>query len=308
LTASYRRDDVTTDTLAPDLRAAIAALCAALDAGDDSALYALADALEEAGDPRAAGLRAVRLSPAACHLPRGDGARCYWQPGPINPADPCWGGVPPPPHAVPRDLFARLLANPHLGVARHAGGWPVQVYYPSRSAAYLALAEALAEEAATMTPDALFALAGFGEAERRWALGGLASYQRDAGVRHTFGRVVEACRCRAVYLPLRAEAAAHIAEVSVHTDAGGPECDRVARVRLRESYPDYTYSSRRRGGHLSRPFDGRGRFRGGWEVAGEANLPAHRRLMGRLDEVLGLAARCGLDLRSVALAEAHADA
>jgi hypothetical protein len=34
-------------------------LCAAIDAGDDSALPALADALEEAGDPRADGLRHV---------------------------------------------------------------------------------------------------------------------------------------------------------------------------------------------------------------------------------------------------------
>ncbi len=35
----------------------IAALCAAIDDGDDSALPILADALEEAGDPRAGGLR-----------------------------------------------------------------------------------------------------------------------------------------------------------------------------------------------------------------------------------------------------------
>ena len=34
-----------------------AALCATIDAGDDSALPILADALEEASDPRAAGLR-----------------------------------------------------------------------------------------------------------------------------------------------------------------------------------------------------------------------------------------------------------
>jgi hypothetical protein len=42
----------------------ISALCHALDEGDDSALLPLADALEEAGDPQAAGL----LAPA----PRGD--------------------------------------------------------------------------------------------------------------------------------------------------------------------------------------------------------------------------------------------
>ena len=34
-------------------------LCAAIDAGDDSAILILADALEEKGDPRAAGLRLV---------------------------------------------------------------------------------------------------------------------------------------------------------------------------------------------------------------------------------------------------------
>lgn len=54
---------MTTTTLTPDAlllrQPPFPGLLAALDGGDDSALLPLADALEEAGDPRAAGLRFI---------------------------------------------------------------------------------------------------------------------------------------------------------------------------------------------------------------------------------------------------------
>lgn len=46
-------------TTYPPLSTDALALCAAIDAGDDSALPILADCLEEAGDPRASGLRLI---------------------------------------------------------------------------------------------------------------------------------------------------------------------------------------------------------------------------------------------------------
>lgn len=45
----------------------IDAFCAAIDAGDDSLLPILADLLEETGDARAAGLRAVCCAGQATH-------------------------------------------------------------------------------------------------------------------------------------------------------------------------------------------------------------------------------------------------
>jgi hypothetical protein len=106
----------------------LAALTAALDAGDDTALPALADALEEAE---------LRRAGAAPPEARPDVPGCYR-----------WGwrrdGEASPPGAI----FARLLRwrvaiaildyEPRLSVQ---GGW---VGYPSRSAAFLALSEALA--------------------------------------------------------------------------------------------------------------------------------------------------------------------
>lgn len=86
----------------------IAALCAAIDAGDDTAVSPLADAMEEAGDPRAAGLRLRHRS----ELKRSPKGTWYWLP-------PSWGS----------DWIPERLRYGH----------------PSRSAAFLALAEALTE-------------------------------------------------------------------------------------------------------------------------------------------------------------------
>jgi len=106
------------------------ALCAAIDAGDDSALPALADWLEEAGDPRAAGLRRFAHRPAleidaqpcrmaglwAWHILSDEYVGC-----------------------LAREVFLRLRK------AGHGVQWAgKRALYPTRSAAYLALAEALA--------------------------------------------------------------------------------------------------------------------------------------------------------------------
>lgn len=106
----------------PDL----AALCAAIDAGDDSALLPLTDLLEEIGDPRAAVLRGS--------LPHEQPLR-----GPNS-----WVIES---RFLPRRVWGRLgggsgvtnnLPEPDGG---HPGG--LIRHYPTRSAAYLALAEAL---------------------------------------------------------------------------------------------------------------------------------------------------------------------
>ena len=108
----------------------IAMLCRVIDAGDDSALAPLADALEEAGDARAAGLRRTEK-----HLPRPYGPR-YW----------CWlaasgcervNAQPDDADVLDDDLFARLR-DVWSPVPHHA-------VYDTRSEALLALAEALTE-------------------------------------------------------------------------------------------------------------------------------------------------------------------
>ena len=111
----------------------IAALRAAIDAGDDSALPILADAMEEAGEGRlAAGLRHVRDS---CYRPYGSQGGWSWyytDPGESRRGPPGW----PPLHGYEVDLW---------GLARRwMWGW--SPHYPTRSAAFLALAEALAGE------------------------------------------------------------------------------------------------------------------------------------------------------------------
>lgn len=108
-----------------------AALCAAIDAGDDTALGPLADCLEELGDPRAAGLRARNpyLAPR-----KGEGG-AKWG----------WERYSAPRHTspfryLPRTVFERL---PPLSVIGRKG--TPALWYPTRSAAYLALAAALIE-------------------------------------------------------------------------------------------------------------------------------------------------------------------
>lgn len=127
----------------------IAALCAALDAGDDPVLPILADALEEAGDPRAAGLRrCVGRSPARM----GGGLWWIWTPTPVpGPGGhEAWEarlkGVMAEPSWISEEELWRLrkVAAARPGV-RHCGR--SGVLCDARSAAFLALA-------ATLTPEA----------------------------------------------------------------------------------------------------------------------------------------------------------
>lgn len=100
-------------------------LLAALDTGDDGAILPLADALEEAGDRRATGLRLAATCPkpvmAYCW---GDGPRHgWWAP---------WTGYAP---ALPKRVFAAMTD----GDRDH----PSAVHYLTRSLAYFHLAEAM---------------------------------------------------------------------------------------------------------------------------------------------------------------------
>lgn len=108
----------------------IRGLCAALDAGDDRVLPILADALEDAGDGRAAGLRGDLPRPV---LSTGHG-RAYW----------VWWRRDAP--CRPNQGVIRVATFFHLrGMVRwnFGAGW---AYYDTRSAAYLALAAALVED------------------------------------------------------------------------------------------------------------------------------------------------------------------
>ncbi len=120
------------DTLSRD----IAHLMAAIDAGDDTALPALADALEEAGSPMAEGLREAVTTAAV---------------SPAGPAPYSWHALASVARGrtvgerllatLPEDWHDRMRAR-HGNVANWSG-------YPTRSAAYLALAEALTPKEAT---------------------------------------------------------------------------------------------------------------------------------------------------------------
>lgn len=119
----------------------IDALLRVIDAGDDGAILPLADLLEEAGDGRAAGLRRVGR-----RLPRRvktltvnwsgrrpvNAEKWQWEPPPLR-------GAGPLPHHLPRAVFDRL---PPLDVPGRKGS--PSMLYPTRSAAFLALAAALA--------------------------------------------------------------------------------------------------------------------------------------------------------------------
>lgn len=104
------------------------ALTAAIDAGDDACLPLLADLLEERGDPRAAGLRlSFFRSPSTVKGPLHPSveARHGWQAGAGHS------------HSIHHDLAVML--DRHTAPDRW-GDWRL---YGSRSAAYLAIAEAL---------------------------------------------------------------------------------------------------------------------------------------------------------------------
>jgi hypothetical protein len=104
----------------------VAALLAAIDAGDDGALPILADALEEADDPLVAGARLIGdARPWAGHEVF---AWLRWIPSPNS----CPSGG-----FVSQHVFDRLR-----GQKRRTANY---VYYHTRSAAYLALARTLME-------------------------------------------------------------------------------------------------------------------------------------------------------------------
>jgi hypothetical protein len=117
----------------------IAALCRAVDKGDGSVLPILADALADDDDPRAEGLREA----AAHAVPRSDYGRWTWQES-VSSDPAAWHEVRN--EVVPAAVYARLsggrVRNRRSYVGRN--GWVVaNRNYRSRSAAYLALAEAL---------------------------------------------------------------------------------------------------------------------------------------------------------------------
>lgn len=109
-----------------------AALCAAIDAGDDGALLPLADWLEETGDPRAAGMRRASAFRAGHWLGLKDGP-AHW----------CSLGSNPQRSGLDDEVFDRLAGGEvHVTEQRRYEQFRQRVY-PSRSAAYLALEEAL---------------------------------------------------------------------------------------------------------------------------------------------------------------------
>lgn len=123
----------------------IAALCAAIDAGDDGALPILADALEGAGDPRAAGLRRI-MAFGRLLAPRRLGGnvsaehRWHWRE---------MLGEPILPHDLRRDHWQGAwcaglhAANDYFAVTGRRR--ENRLYYPTRIAAYLALAAAMSD-------------------------------------------------------------------------------------------------------------------------------------------------------------------
>ena len=109
----------------------IATLCAAIDQGDDTALMPLADALEEAGDTRAAGLRTI-----------GDERPCKWASA--------WEEYDwTESTRFPRPLIEKMTRATGLLRAffhENAAGRFLIARFATRSTAFLALAEALAGE------------------------------------------------------------------------------------------------------------------------------------------------------------------
>lgn len=111
----------------------IAALCRAIDDGDDACLPILADALEEAGDARMLMVRAVTTASDPWNWP----AKPRWFVG----AEKGEVGWKPYPAGLTgctlsSEIFSRLRGGREIESGR---------VYPTRSAAFLALAEALAD-------------------------------------------------------------------------------------------------------------------------------------------------------------------
>jgi hypothetical protein len=114
----------------------LAALRAAIDAGDDSALLPLADALEEMSDPRAAGLR-TNHRPLQC-----DG-HVRWEGTGLTVLGDYDG--PYLPRALIDAMGAGTLCPDGASAADPAAWWHWREF-SSRSAAFLALAEALTDD------------------------------------------------------------------------------------------------------------------------------------------------------------------
>lgn len=132
------------DPCPPDPADTMAVLCAAIDAGDDSALLALADWLEGQGDGMATGLRGIGDRRPGNIGPRAFGGRDQWA---------WWDGATRHSRAHLGRTLWRRLSKTWDGLA---GGRPEyqipadkrmgrRSVYPTRSAAILALATALAQ-------------------------------------------------------------------------------------------------------------------------------------------------------------------
>ena len=128
-----------TETMTPD----IIALCAALDAGDNSVLPILADALEEAGDARADGIRlCVDRQPYRVFARSGRGMEviALWQWVEYSRHDEFRAGS-----SVPAAAFKNLKDGKSMNAQVTRKRVSKRLGYPTRSAAYLALATALME-------------------------------------------------------------------------------------------------------------------------------------------------------------------
>ena len=116
-------------TLDPLTLPHIAAMCRQVDDGDDGVLPILADALEEVGDQRLAGLRLAlqrQKSPSVGAAIPPDPPPAAWEP--VSHWHPEYE-----PGVLRLEVFARLGGEESMGYK----------WYPTRSAAFLALAQAL---------------------------------------------------------------------------------------------------------------------------------------------------------------------
>lgn len=116
-----------------------AALCAAIDEGRDDQLPILADWLEEAGDRRSVGLRAIGGDRQPVRDCRNIAGNVYWShQWYTNGHETPWPGDKVGTNWVPTSVFNKMAQR--CSASLGPGGC---VCFPSRSAAFLALAEAL---------------------------------------------------------------------------------------------------------------------------------------------------------------------
>lgn len=113
----------------------IAAMYAAIDDGDDGTLPIMADALEEAGDVRAAG---VRILLCAGYQPYKRANSWCWHNAEAVVSEPWLTGA----SILPFDIYRRLRG----GNRSTLNGHEYMAGYPKMSDAYLALAEAMTSQ------------------------------------------------------------------------------------------------------------------------------------------------------------------